>query len=145
VRDRAPVLGVVALPASGELFGGLVGVGAWKQDRAGRRPIRTRPAPPEGLHVLASRHHAGDPRLAAYLAGKKIASVTHVGAAVKFCRLAEGEADLYPRFGRTMEWDTAGPQAVLEAAGGHTRLMNGGPLRYAKPGWANPPFVCTGT
>jgi len=58
--------------------------------------------------------------------------------------VAEGAADLYPRFGRTMEWDTAAPQAVLEAAGGQCRDMDGARLRYAKPGWENPPFICTG-
>jgi 3'(2'), 5'-bisphosphate nucleotidase len=63
---------------------------------------------------------------------------------VKFCRLAEGVGDLYPRFGRTMEWDTAAPQAVLEAAGGRVQLFNGGELSYGKPGWENPPFFCTG-
>ena len=68
-----------------------------------------------------------------------------IGSAEKFCRGAEGSADLYPRVGRTMEWDTAAPQAVLEAAGGTLRLLDGGgPLLYSKPGWANPPFVCEG-
>ena len=58
--------------------------------------------------------------------------------------LAEGAGDLYPRFGRTMEWDTAAPQAVLEAAGGRLLAMDGSELRYGKPGWANPAFLCTG-
>ena len=63
---------------------------------------------------------------------------------VKFCRIAEGAADLYPRFGRTMEWDTAAAQAVLEAAGGSVRTLEGAPLGYGKPGWENPPFVALG-
>ena len=63
---------------------------------------------------------------------------------MKIARVAEGAADLYPRLGRTMEWDTAGPQAVLEAAGGRLVDMAGAPLGYAKPGWENPPFVCLG-
>ena len=67
-----------------------------------------------------------------------------MGSALKIVRLAEGAGDLYPRFGRTMEWDTAAPQAVLEAAGGRLCDMDGAPLRYGKPGWENPPFVCTG-
>ena len=58
--------------------------------------------------------------------------------------LAEGKADLYPRFGRTMEWDTAAPQAVLEAAGGTVSTLDGTPLRYGKTGWENPHFICTG-
>ena len=67
-----------------------------------------------------------------------------MGSALKIVRLAEGAGDLYPRFGRTMEWDTAAPQAILEAAGGTLCTMDGARFRYGKPGWANPPFVCTG-
>ncbi|HEY6431569.1 MAG TPA: inositol monophosphatase family protein, partial [Acetobacteraceae bacterium] len=70
--------------------------------------------------------------------------VINFGSAVKFCRLAEGRADLYPRFGRTMEWDTAAPQALLEAAGGTVRRLDGTDLTYGKPGWENPHFVCAG-
>lgn len=144
VRGTRAVLGAVALPAYGEIFGGIVGRGAWKRNSAGERTIRARAAPAEGCVVLASRHYASDPRLAAFLAGRRVASVSHVGSAVKFCRVAEGAADLYPRFGRTMEWDTAAPQAVLEAAGGTVRTMEGGPFGYGKPGYENPPFICTG-
>ena len=67
-----------------------------------------------------------------------------MGSALKIVRVAEGAGDLYPRFGRTMEWDTAAPQAVLEAAGGQVRSMDGARLLYGKAGWENPPFVCTG-
>ncbi len=144
VRDGRPVLGVVGLPAHGELFGGIVGRGAWKRTGVGERPIHTRAVPERGLDVLASRHYADDPRLAAFLGGRSVASVRNIGSAVKFVRVAEGVADLYPRLGRTMEWDTAAPQAVLEAAGGHVRTMDGAPLLYGKPGWENPHFICTG-
>ena len=143
VRDAAPVLGVVAIPATAELFGGIVGLGAWKQDAGPRRPIRVRRQPP-ALRVLTSRHSADDPRLVAFLAGRQVESVTKMGSAVKACRVAEGLADLYPRFGRTMEWDTAAPQAILEAAGGRLTLLDGTALRYGKPGWANPGFVVSG-
>ena len=68
----------------------------------------------------------------------------NIGSAEKFCRLAEGVADLYPRFGRTMEWDTAAPEAVLLAAGGHVARWDGALLRYGVEGWANPPFLATG-
>jgi 3'(2'), 5'-bisphosphate nucleotidase len=145
IRDGKPALGVVALPAVGELFGGIVATRtAWKRDRAGERPISARVPPPEGLTVLASRHYATDERLTAFLASRPVASVTHIGSAMKIARVAEGAADLYPRLGRTMEWDTAGPQAVLEAAGGRMLDMAGVPLGYAKPGWENPHFVCLG-
>ncbi|MFQ3622696.1 MAG: 3'(2'),5'-bisphosphate nucleotidase CysQ, partial [Acetobacteraceae bacterium] len=144
VREGRPVLGAVALPATGELFAGRVGHGAWKEDAAGRRPIAARRAPQDGLTVFASRQHKDDPRLARYLDGLRLASLANVGSALKFCRVAEGAADLYPRFGPTMEWDTAGPQAIVEAAGGSVLTADGAPLRYGKPGFINPDFVCRG-
>lgn len=145
VRDGRPVLGVVGVPAHGELFGGIVGVGAWKRSILGEQPIAARRVPRAGADVIASRSSGDDPRIAAYLAGRAVASFSHVGAAVKFCRLAEGRADLYVRYGRTMEWDTAAPQAVLEAAGGAVRdLATGEKLGYSKPGWENQGFVGTG-
>jgi 3'(2'), 5'-bisphosphate nucleotidase len=144
VRGGRAWLGVVAVPAMGELFSGIVGRGAWKSTEDGQRPISARSPPPEGLTVLASRYHGNQSRLEAFLAGRKVAQVINFGSAVKFCRLAEGAADLYPRFGRTMEWDTAAPQALLEAAGGTVRTIEGEPLLYGKPDWANPHFVCTG-
>ncbi len=144
VREGRPLLGVVGVPALGEMFGGIVGRGAWKRTRDGERPVHARTPPADGLVVLASRYHADDARLSAFLEGRRVARVVQFGSAVKFCRLAEGVADLYPRFGRTMEWDTAAPQALLEAAGGRVATLAGEPLRYAKPGWENPHFVCTG-
>ncbi|MBC9178681.1 3'(2'),5'-bisphosphate nucleotidase CysQ [Pseudoroseomonas ludipueritiae] len=145
VVEGRPHLGAVALPAFGEVFTGIVGQGAWKLDAGGQRPIAARRAPEEGITVFASRHYAGDPRLAEFLKGRRVAKVHEIGSAVKFCRLAEGLGDLYPRFGRTMEWDTAAPEAVLVAAGGRCTAMDGiTPLAYGKPGWENPPFLCQG-
>ena len=144
IRDGRPVLGVVGVPAYGELFGGMIGGGAWKRTGAGERAIRVRVPPAEGIHVLASRHYSTDPRLNVFLQGRTVAQVTNMGSALKIVRVAEGAGDLYPRFGRTMEWDTAAPQAVLEAAGGQLCGMDGAVLGYGKPGWENPPFVCTG-
>jgi 3'(2'), 5'-bisphosphate nucleotidase len=144
VRDARPVLGVVGVPATGVTYGGIVGRGAWRQQNGTRVPIATRPVPPQGLTVVASRHHGDTARLDAFLAGRRLAGVVNFGSSLKFCRVAEGEADLYPRFGRTMEWDTCAPHAVLEAAGGAVTTIDGRPLRYGKPGWANPHFVCWG-
>jgi 3'(2'), 5'-bisphosphate nucleotidase len=144
VRDGRVVLGVVGVPATGELFGGIVGVGAWKRLDGVEIPVRARPVPAEGLTVLASRHHGDPSQLEAFLAGRVVAKTLNFGSSLKFCRLAEGIADLYPRFGRTMEWDTAAPQAVLEAAGGTVCALDGQPLLYGKAGWENPHFVCTG-
>ena len=144
VRHGRAVLGAVALPAHGELYLGRLGHGATRRDRQGETPIRVRDVPPEGLSVLASRHYADDPALRAYLGDQRVASLGNIGSAAKFVRVAEGRADLYPRLGRTMEWDTAAPQAVVEAAGGSVTLFDGAPLLYGKPGWENPHFICRG-
>ncbi|MBP0465150.1 3'(2'),5'-bisphosphate nucleotidase CysQ [Roseomonas sp. PWR1] len=146
VADGRPVLGAVALPATGEIFWGRIGAGAFKRDRDGTvRPIAARRPPAEGLTVMGSHHYQDDPRMGRFLEGRHVARIVNIGSAEKFCRVAEGSADLYPRFGRTMEWDTAAPHAVVEAAGGRIRLLEGGgALAYGKRGWANPGFVCEG-
>jgi len=144
VRNGRVALGVVGVPAIGEMFGGIVGTGAWKRTVAGQTAIVARPPPMEGLTVVASRHHGDNAKLDAFLQAQRVASMLNFGSSLKFCRLAEGIADLYPRFGRTMEWDTCAPQAVLEAAGGTVRTLDGAPLHYGKPGWENPHFICTG-
>jgi 3'(2'), 5'-bisphosphate nucleotidase len=82
--------------------------------------------------------------LASFCKGRTIAASITAGSSLKFCLLAAGEADLYPRFGRTMEWDTAAGDAVLRAAGGRVTDLDGQPLCYGKPGFANPPFVAYG-
>jgi 3'(2'), 5'-bisphosphate nucleotidase len=144
VRAGRPVLGVVGVPATGEIYGGIVGAGAWRQKDGQRIPISARLCPPEGLTVVASRHHGDASRLNEFLGGRTVARVVNFGSSLKFCRLAEGQADLYPRFGRTREWDTCAPQAVLEAAGGSVETLDGQRLLYGKPGWDNPHFVCWG-
>ena len=145
VRHGRAVIGAVGAPAQGFVYGGILGVGAWKEGAGGRAPIRVRAVPDSGLAVVASRHDADDPRLVPFLAGRKIDTMLNIGSALKFCRVAEGIADLYPRFGRTMEWDTAAAQAVVEAAGGTVvEAIGGAPFRYGKSGWENPGFICTG-
>ncbi len=144
IRDGHPVLGVVGAPAMGETFAGIVGQGAWKRTTAGQAPIHTRPPPPGGLTVMASRYHAAGAELNEFLAGQPVAELTNIGSSLKFCRVAEGRVDLYPRFGRTMEWDTAAAQAVVEAAGGTVCRTDGIPLRYGKSGFENPSFICRG-
>jgi 3'(2'), 5'-bisphosphate nucleotidase len=152
VRNGRPVLGVVAIPAAGELFGGILGRGAWKRAGPTQTAVSARLPPEEGLTVLASRYHGSSTRLDEFLRDKRVAKlcVMHLAnhlrvlSSVMFCWPTERIADLYPRFGRTMEWDTCAPQAVLEAAGGTVRTMDGEEFRYGKPGWENPHFVCTG-
>lgn len=142
------VLGICHVPAYGEMFAALNPAAgpriAWKEDAAGRRPIAARRCPPEGPTAFASSHFAADPRLARFLRERGAHRIINIGSALKFCRVAEGAADLYPRFGPTMEWDTAAPQAVVEAAGGHVRLFDGSPLAYGKRGFRNPDFLVTG-
>jgi 3'(2'), 5'-bisphosphate nucleotidase len=144
VRDGVAVLGAVASPALREVHYGALGLGAFRRRQGETVRIFARRPPAEGLTVMASRHYADDPALAALLAGYKIASLTNIGSALKFLRLAEGAADFYPRLGRTMEWDTAAPQAVLEAAGGSVLTTTGDPLRYGKERFENPAFYAWG-
>jgi 3'(2'), 5'-bisphosphate nucleotidase len=147
VRGGVPVLGVVALPGTGELFGGIVGQGAWKEAAPGapRTPIHTRAVPAEGWTVLDSRSHSRPEKLAPLLGARKVASIQPMGSAAKIVRVAEGAADCTPRPGpTTMEWDTAAGQAVLEAAGGAILTETGEPLRYGKPGWRNVGFIAVG-
>ena len=93
---------------------------------------------------MSSRSHGDTQALDAYLAGRAVAAHVNAGSSLKFCLVACGEADVYPRFGRTMEWDTAAGHAVLRAAGGRVTDLNGIELRYGKPGFANPHFVAAG-
>lgn len=147
VEQGRPVLGVVLAPALGQLYAGVVGCGAFAQagaDAGTRRPILARRPPAEGLTVLASRSHGDPAALNAFLAEQRVARIRPAGSSLKLCLLAAGEADCYPRFGRTMEWDIAAGQAVLEAAGGRVEDLLGRPLRYGKPGFENPDFVARG-
>ena len=96
-----------------------------------------------GLVAIASRSHR-DPETARYLERFEIAEIVSAGSSLKFCRIAEGAADLYPRLGRTMEWDVAAGHAILSAAGGSVETMDGAPLTYGKPGFDNPRFVARG-
>ena len=144
VHQGRPVLGAVLAPALDRLFLGDVGRGAWLEDAAGRREIRCRAVPPEGLTVVASRSHGDAPALDAFLAGRRVASLVGAGSSLKLCLIAAGEADLYPRLGRTMEWDIAAGHAVLAAAGGSVCDLAGQVLGYGKPGLDNPHFVAAG-
>src|SRR6202522_1738135 len=129
VIEHEPVLGVVAAPAQDITFWGAAGIGAFRRDEHGAvAPIRVSP-PASPLRVVGSRSHMS-PETAAYLAGFPPHEMTGVGSSLKFCLVAEGKAELYPRFGPTSEWDTAAGQALLEAAGGHVTRMDGHRLRY---------------
>jgi len=144
IENGRPVLGLVLAPAINRLFAGVVGVGAWLEDGQGRRAIATRAVPAAGLTVVASRSHGDETALDAFLAGRPVASRTNAGSSLKLCLVAAGEADVYPRLGRTMEWDIAAGDAVLRAAGGLVQTLDGATLGYGKNGWDNPHFAAWG-
>lgn len=145
VQDGTPILGVVFAPALERMFAGVAGQGAWVEDSSGRRAISVRKVPDEGLTVVASRSHGDATALDAFLAGRKVARLVNAGSSLKLCLIAAGEADLYPRLGRTMEWDIAAGHAVLGAAGGAVRRIDGTLLAYGKQGFDNPHFVASST
>ncbi|CAK0778135.1 3'(2'),5'-bisphosphate nucleotidase CysQ [Azospirillaceae bacterium] len=148
IDNERPILGVVCAPATNDL---------WTGDLTGRTPrathrspgkethkITVRPARIKGLTVVTSRNHNNESALERYLSGLKVKERCLRGSALKFGLIALGEADLYPRFGTTREWDTAGGQAILTAAGGKVVTAEGWPLRYGKPNFSNPSFIACG-
>lgn len=152
VEDGRPVAGVVYAPARGRLFR-TDGPGAPRQEEvdadcspvAGtERPIACRVADNRALDVVASKSHR-DAATDEFIARFRVRDFKAAGSSLKFCLLAAGEADFYPRLGRTMEWDTAAGHAVLLAAGGEVLDFGSlGPLGYGKPGYENPHFLALG-
>jgi 3'(2'), 5'-bisphosphate nucleotidase len=149
IRGGVPVLGAVAQPATGALFLGALDHGAWREGNGGRHAIMTRRPAPKSIVAVASKSHR-TPETDGYLAHFDVADAVSIGSSLKFCLVAEGRADLYPRLGRTMEWDTAAGHAVLIAAGGGVLMLDGAPLPYGKRNqaqdsdFANPHFVAVG-
>ena len=138
-----PVLGVVHVSALGATYWGGPGGAFVEPPGAEARPIHTRTPSRDGLVVAASRSHRSA-ELETYLAGLDIAEEIVAGSSLKFCLVAEGRADIYPRLGDTMEWDTAAGHAVVRFAGGTVTTLDGGPFRYGKPDFRNPPFIVRG-
>ncbi len=148
IEGTAPVLGVVHVPALGRTYAAARGHGAFRFEGDGPGvPIRVRMADPRRLTVVASRDHAG-PEVAALLermaAGGVEVEAASMGSALKFCLVAEGAADLYPRTVPTFEWDTAAAQAVVEEAGGRVTTLDGEKLAYNKADLRNPSIVTAG-
>jgi 3'(2'), 5'-bisphosphate nucleotidase len=144
VAQGEPLLGVVYVPVQDTLYAGGAGLGAWVERSGQRLAISSRALPGEGATLVGSRWHGNGTAVQAWLQGKRVAARMTAGSSLKFGLLAEGRADLYPRFGRTMEWDTAAGHAVLLAAGGNVVDLQDCPLRYGKPGFENPDFVARG-
>jgi 3'(2'), 5'-bisphosphate nucleotidase len=142
IEGGEPKLGVVFAPATGRLHGGLVGTGAWLDEGAGNRPISTR-ARGEQITAVASKSHLNQGTIDYLESAVGTCGYVSVGSSLKFCIVAEGEADIYPRASPTSEWDTAAGHAVLLAAGGLVDAPNGSPLRYGKRAFLNRGFVAT--
>ena len=152
IEHGRPVMGVVYAPAKNRLFVAESRTSAWQAEAAPgvpvpseRTPMKIRPAPEAGLTAIASKSHRS-PETDAFLEKHNIAEIIGAGSSLKFCLVAAGEADIYPRIGRTMEWDTAAGQAVVEAAGGCVLTEDGAPLLYGKRerGYDNPHFIVYG-
>ena len=157
IENGVPVSGVVTVPATGTLFSAVVGTGATRQqfDFATGQPdgpaeaICVRERPQSGVIAMMSRSH-GSEETQRMLDALGVSDVMPAGSSLKFCAIAEGRADLYPRLGRTMEWDTAAAHAVLKAAGGDVYVFDGqqrgAPLTYGKAerGFDNPHFLAVG-
>jgi len=152
IRNGLPAMGCVYAPALASMFIGDTGNLAAQAEvklndnlsAVQWQKIKTRPMPSDGATVLASRSHR-DAETEAYLSTLQVKKIIAAGSSLKFCTIAAGDADIYPRFGRTMEWDTAAGHAVLIAAGGRVDCVTGGPLTYGKVdrGFDNPAFIAT--
>jgi 3'(2'), 5'-bisphosphate nucleotidase len=142
IEKGSPKLGVVFAPANGRLHGGYVGSAAWLDEGQGRREIRTRPRG-EGLTAVASKSHLNQATVDYLNEAVGICAYISVGSSLKFCLVAEGRADIYPRASPTSEWDTAAGHAVLLAAGGLVDGPDAMPLMYGKRAFLNRAFVAT--
>jgi 3'(2'), 5'-bisphosphate nucleotidase len=142
IEKGTPKLGVVFSPAAGRLHAGCVGLGAWLEDAEGRREIRTRKRAGDVMAV-ASKSHLNQATVDYLEAAVGKCDYVAVGSSLKFCIVAEGKADIYPRASPTSEWDTAAGHAVLLAAGGLVHGPDGLPLEYGKNAFLNRAFVAT--
>lgn len=144
MQGNAPVLGVVYAPAMNVMYYAAQGAGAWKSDGKASSPvpIRTAQSANGHLRVVVSRSHgSGEENLDRFTGGAQRCEFVPMGSSLKFCLVAEGVADLYPRTGPTMEWDTAAAQCIVEQAGGRVTDIDGNPMQYNKPVLLNPGFV----
>lgn len=140
VSEGAPVLGVIGIPVTGEIYAAVKGAGALRIEGESVASIRNTRST-KSLVAAVSRSHASDAG-DGWLEQQGVSDRIRCGSAIKFCRVAEGAADLYVRFGRTMEWDTAAGHCILEESG--CRLIvaeTGEALSYGKPGFDNPSFI----
>jgi len=143
-HNRRPIFGVVHAPALDRMFWGSLAYGAFVRNPDGEvKPISVRHAPQEGIVAVVSRSHK-TPEVDEFLKDYTVAKEVSSGSSIKFCQVAEGTADLYPRFGPTMEWDTGAGHAVVLGAGGSVLTPEGDEFLYGKPGFKNGFFIAKG-
>jgi 3'(2'), 5'-bisphosphate nucleotidase len=146
MEDSRPILSVVFAPAIDKLYSAYRGGGAWVAQGETTSPIRTAKAVSGCMRVVVSRSHAsGEEKLEGFSELAEACEYIVMGSSLKFCLVAEGAADFYPRTGPTMEWDTAAAQCIVEQAGGSVTDLEGNPMRYNKPALLNPGFVVRGS
>lgn len=147
IENHEPVLGVVRVPVTGLCYSAVRGYGAFREDPGqSPQPIAVRRLEPHApVRVIGSRSHGG-PGLQKFVAALGAHELVTIGSSLKFCQVAEGAADVYPRLGPTSEWDTAAAQAIVEVAGGRVvSAKTGEPLRYnTRDSLLNPHFIVYG-
>jgi 3'(2'), 5'-bisphosphate nucleotidase len=145
IEGGRPVLGVVYAPGIDRLYYSARGTGAWKIEGERRSQIRVAPPPGVSLRIAMSRSHlSGEEHIERFLNGSQRCEFVSLGSSLKFCLVAEGAADIYPRLGPTMEWDTAAAHCIVEEAGGSVTDLEGKLLVYNKPALQNPGFIARG-
>jgi 3'(2'), 5'-bisphosphate nucleotidase len=144
VENGRTVLGVIGVPNKGLIYTGAGSGTATRQSEGGKPEPITARRPPVRPVVVTSRLHGPSRRIAAFMQTVPGSEQKPIGSAFKFCLLAEGSADFYPRYGNTSEWDTAAGHAILEAAGGSVVTLEGAPFRYGKPNYLNSGFIARG-
>lgn len=143
IEDGTPILGAVFIPNSGELFYTGEDGRAYMEISGLKKRVEARKAGADGLVVIASKSHRTE-ETDAYISNLKVKEFISASSSLKFAMLASGKADCYPRFGTTMEWDTAAGHAVLLAAGGYVENIDGTPLKYGRENFTNPYFIAWG-
>ena len=143
IENGEPVLGVVTAPALKEAYWGLRGEGAYKRDNTGHVQRIGVAEPGEAKRVVASKNHLNEDTKA-FIDKLGVHELVQAGSSLKFCKIAEGHADIYPRLAPTCEWDTGAAHAVLLAAGGKVETLEGKPLQYGKEDVLNPHFIASG-
>lgn len=145
VAQRRPVFGLIYAPSRQEMFWNDDSNAAWfANSDAPALPMSVRAVPPQGVTVITGRRTMTGARLAAWLATQTIAEHLMVSSALKFGYIALGKADIYPRFGETMEWDNAAGEAILQAAGGRVTTLDGTPLPYGQADYRHHGLIATG-